>query len=292
VLAQLELSRALTEAGAEPARTVLFSWHGESSGVRSLPEEAVCISRFALDLVMAEAFSKSGGTLKLRSTCRKQALPGLVHACGRSSRPVEKGWRWFGLKVHMREVPLAAHLEMHAREDGYVGLSRLHGGIVNVCGLFRRRANGSGPVPPWFEVLRGPPGTRLHKILSKGTLVEGSFCAVAGLPLRPAPALPTGEFRIGDALTMIPPITGNGMSMALEAAALATEPLVGYSRGQLSWREAQVQFAADANRQFAQRLAWADWLQKVLLAPHIPAPIAGSLLRCGLIWRFVFQKTR
>ena len=56
-------------------------------------------------------------------------------------QPRERGWRWFGLKVHARNVPLAAVLEMHVLPKGYVGLCRLKEGEVNVCGLFRRRGS-------------------------------------------------------------------------------------------------------------------------------------------------------
>ena len=65
---------------------------------------------------------------------------GIVRATGRRAQPAENGSRWFGLKAHARNVPLTADLEMHVSPRGYVGLCRVDGGVVNVCGLFRRRA--------------------------------------------------------------------------------------------------------------------------------------------------------
>ena len=66
---------------------------------------------------------------------------------------------------------------------------------------------------------------------------------------------------------MIPPVTGNGMSMAFEAAEMAIGPLAAYSRGESSWSEARESVAAACDRAFARRLAWARWLQWMMFTP-------------------------
>src|SRR5206468_1938623 len=125
-------------------------------------------------------------------------------------------------------------LEMHLARDSYVGLCRLANDEVNVCGLFRRRTSdpGRGETMSW---LRGEPGSRLFARLEHAEFDAKSFCAVAGLSLKPQP-IDARECRIGDALTMIPPITGNGMSMAFESAHVAFEPLAAYARGEADWK--------------------------------------------------------
>ena len=54
--------------------------------------------------------------------------------------------RWFGLKIHARNVPLVADLEMHVFPRGYVGLCKLTGGEVNICGLFLQMRGENGGV--------------------------------------------------------------------------------------------------------------------------------------------------
>src|SRR5262249_55195418 len=161
---------------------------------------------------------------------------------GRRLKPQDNGWRWFGLKVHAREVALKADLEVHALPTGYVGLCRLKDGEVNVCGLFRRGAAARAPsLSPSdgqrgssesanqsqrspadthvlrSELLRGNPGTILRARMAGAVFDSRSFCSVAGLCLRPQRATASSECRLGDSLTMIPPVTGNGMSMAFES---------------------------------------------------------------------------
>src|SRR5208283_4167939 len=106
-----------------------------------------------------------------------------------------------------------------------------------------------------------------------------SFCSVAGLQLKPQRAAEKTECCIGDALTMTPPVTGNGMSMAFESAAMAVEPLAAYSCGQLNWRQIQAQIARRCDAAFSRRLAWARRLQWMMISPALQGRLGAMLLR-------------
>ncbi len=112
---------------------------------------------------------------------------------------------------------------MHFRENGYVGLCRLSDGEINLCGLFRTRE----PIPAlaleWKEFLSGSERTALQHKLREAVYDEASFCTVAALDPRNLPSTSRTEIRIGDALGMIPPVTGNGMSIAFETADTAAD---------------------------------------------------------------------
>lgn len=91
---------------------------------------------------------------------------------------------------------------------------------------------------------------------------------------------------------MIPPVTGNGMSMAFESAELAVGPLVAWSRGELSWNEARQKIARDCDAIFNHRLAWARWLQKVVQMPSLQDPLVALAGRSDWVWRLAFSHTR
>jgi flavin-dependent dehydrogenase len=202
------------------------------------------------------------------------------------------GARWFGLKIHARNVALTADLEMHVSPCGYVGLCKINGGEVNICGLFRKRAGENGEAGSQHELLRGQTGSPLRQRLAKAEFDENSFCAVAGISLRPQQAASRVEICVGDAITMIPPVTGNGMSMAFESAELAMVPLAAWSRGELSWNEARQQIARDCDAAFARRLAWAKWLQRIVLTPALQNPLIALAARSDCFWRMAFKHTR
>lgn len=291
VLRRLGLHGLFENAGAIQAESATFISGPNRSPVRKLASPALCLSRYSMDALLADKFQKLGGDLHAGTRWRENGPDdGVVHASGREPHSTENGWRWFGLKVHATNVDLAADLEMHVSADNYVGVNRINGGEVNVCGLFRTPAGEhreSG-----FELLRGSPGSTLRERLASARFDERSFCSVAGLSLKPQRAAAKAQCCIGDAVTMIPPVTGNGMSMAFESAEIAVEPLSHYSRGEVNWMEARRRIAAACDVAFAERLKWARRLQWLMLSPILRTSFGKALLRSDRLWELMFARTR
>jgi menaquinone-9 beta-reductase len=312
VLARMGLFEEFRRAGAIFARNARFVFNKASSPIRRLPSPALCISRFASDALLADQFKTLGGDLRLGERWTKpEPGEGIVHAGGRRAQPIEDGWRWFGLKLHARNVKLEADLEMHSQPNGYVGMSWLPGGEVNVCGLFRAKASGgitpanahphpetesearaAGAPRGIFRLLCGEPGTSLHQRMAEASFDAVSFCSVAGLTLRPRRAAGRAECCIGDAVTMIPPATGNGMSMALESAEIALGPMIAWAQGEIPWLEAREAVGQQCDRAFRQRLTWARWLQWMMFAPLFRTRFGALPLRSEWLWRTMFMRTR
>jgi 2-polyprenyl-6-methoxyphenol hydroxylase-like FAD-dependent oxidoreductase len=292
-LARLGLQDLFTTAGAIGAHTTAFFSATKSTAPRQLPAAAICLSRFTLDASLVEKFRALGGELQVgqRSSLEKFD-EGLVRATGRRVAAELDGSRWFGLKIHARNVTLAADLEMHVSPQGYVGLCKINGGKVNVCGLFRKRAGDSGSAKNWCDFLGGLLNSPLQQRLAAAEFDESSLCAVAGLSLQPQQAAARSEISVGDAITMIPPVTGNGMSMAFESAELAIAPLAAWSRGEVTWLEARQKIARDCDAAFAKRLAWAKWLQRLVLTPSLQNPLVTLAAHSDWFRRMAFERTR
>lgn len=291
-LARLGLRELLDQAGAVSAQTAAFFSTTKSTPARSLPSPAICLSRFVLDAALAEKLRELGGELAAGKRFTGDFGEGIVRATGRRAQVVPGGTRWFGLKIHARNVALVADLEMHVSPRGYVGLCKINGDEVNVCGLFRKRAEEGGEAANGREWLRGSPGSPLHRRLADAVFDGNSFCAVAGLSLRPQQAADRAEISVGDAITMIPPVTGNGMSMAFESAGLAVGPLAAWSYGELSWTAARQKIARDCDAAFGRRLVWAKWLQRIVLTPSLQNPLVALAARSDWFWRMAFERTR
>jgi flavin-dependent dehydrogenase len=289
-LARLGLRAQIEKAGAVSANTAAFFSPTNSTPPRKLPSPALCLSRRVLDDFLAAEFRALGGELRAGERWHGNAFgEGAVRATGRRAQAQENGARWFGLKVHARNVALAADLEMHVAPNGYVGLCHIGGGAANVCGLFRRAQDMAGAS---HELLRGRPGSPLRERLESAEFDESSFCAVAGLSLRPHRAIERDECCLGDAITMIPPVTGNGMSMAFESAEMAIEPLATWSAGIRSWSDAKQTLARRCDAAFARRLTWARWLQALVLSPALQTPLVFLAARSEWFCRLWFERTR
>jgi 2-polyprenyl-6-methoxyphenol hydroxylase-like FAD-dependent oxidoreductase len=295
VLDRLGLLGRCRDAGAVHARTAMFVCGARRSPVRPLPVAALCLSRHALDALLADAFVERGGELRVGDR-RPPADPqaGVVYASGRRTPTAENAPRWFGVKAHVSShsrVPLEADLEMHLSPQGYIGVNRINAGEINVCGLFQARDDARRPESK-LDWLRGEQGSLLRARLESAEFDRESFCAVAALPLRPQRAAARAECCIGDALTMTPPITGNGMSMAFESAEMAIAPLAAFSQGRLDWAEARRQIAERCDAAFARRLAWARRLQWMMMSPLLQGRLGPLLLHSDRLWQFLFARTR
>jgi len=289
-LARLGLRELFGQSGAVSAQTTAFFSATRATAPRALPSPALCLSRFALDTALAKKFQELGGQLTVDERFAGHFVEGIVRATGRRPQAEENGARWAGLKIHARNVTLTADLEMHVSRQGYVGLCRINDGEVNICGLFRKRAGDENKIGR--EWLRGPEGSPLRSRLAAAEFDEDSACAIAGLSLQPRAAAARAEICVGDAITMIPPVTGNGMSMAFESAELALPPLVAWSQGRASWEETRRRIARDCDAAFAARLRWAKWLQRLILTPALQNPLVFLAGRSDWFWRAAFSSTR
>ena len=220
------------------------------------------ISRHALDQRLHDRIVAIGGEVITGQRALPQPREGHVWAAGR--RPQQGPW--IGLKAHIRHPGLAADLEMHVGSNGYTGLAGVEEGWTNVCGLFKAdrsiRAHGPALLAAYLEA----GGNRgLAAMIRRCEWREGSFCATAGFTTGRQPSRP-GLLGIGDADRMIPPFTGNGMSMAFEAAACAFPPLLSWADGEASWDHTMRAVRAALDRKFNLRLAAAGLLHPVLLS--------------------------
>lgn len=262
VLQELGISFALEDA--IPLET--SCWFDDHGPFRELQVSGRGISRHLLDNRLQTRFQKLGGKLILNS--RIESGEGVVWAAGRPRTSSS----WIGLKAHFADLQVSHDLEMHAGNSCYVGLARIGEGFVNVCGLFKKRGMpGNRGVPLLANYLRECGLDRLADRLDQARLVEGSLCGVAGITFGRTPATPVSaasffstSFSIGDAAAMIPPFSGNGMSMALESAYHALNPLMGYACGRLSWMEAGEANQRLASRAFGKRMTIANFLHPMV----------------------------
>jgi menaquinone-9 beta-reductase len=291
-LARLGLNSLIESPGAIRANSAAFFTATKFGQPHALPARAICLSRYKLDSALCDEFRRLGGELISGERWRGEKFTeGIVRAAGRRAEMEQGSERWFGLKIHARNVTLAADLEMHLSRQGYVGICQLNDGEVNVCGLFRRRVGENAPTDS-RELLRGEPGSPLCQRLADAKYDDASFCAVAGLSLKPQRAVTRPEVCVGDAITMIPPVTGNGMSMAFESAELAVAPLTVWSRGEISWSEAHKNIASACDEQFSSRLRWARGLQRLIFAPSLHTPLLWLADHSEGFWRMAFEHTR
>lgn len=289
----------LEDLFADALRHSSTAWFHDSKEVlyADLPYSALGVSRFKMDKCMSDAFEAAGGDLHVRSSLDLDSAAsqaGVVWATGRKR---ERG-QWFGLKVHCEDYALRGDLEVHLGQQAYVGASAVEDGRVNVCGLFRRvpGVRGRG-IEVLYQYLDAAQLGYLKDKVRASHPDIASYCGVSHFSF--SPGVRWGErmrhsddfFGLGDQWGVIPPFTGNGMSIALETAALAIDPLCEYAQGDLSWNDAVAQFQSQAKRALKTRFRVANLIQPLLLSDQAQHILVGLASRKLLPFRRLFSLT-
>ncbi|MGK0176329.1 MAG: 2-polyprenyl-6-methoxyphenol hydroxylase-like FAD-dependent oxidoreductase [Lentimonas sp.] len=289
-LENLDIQTELVDA--EQCKTT--GWYHQEKLVYqgNLPMSAYGLSRYLLDLRLSQKFKKLGGQLltSSRFSCPDNQ-EGTIWATGRRAKMAHDGKFWMGLSLHCNDLALSHDLEIHLGRRGYVGLSRIENGRVNVCGLFQKQTGITAKkldLP--LAYLRGSGLDQLCSRIEKSKIDVKSIIGISHLDFN-GQVSPPPYLSLGDHAALIPPFTGNGMSMALESAELALDPVALYAKEAHGWGDTVTSVQQQMRRQFKTRLRVAR-----LLHPFFYTPQGQSLLaktaHLGLIpFKQIFRAT-
>lgn len=188
-----------------------------------------------------------------------------------------------GVKMHYRigdSVPASAQersaVELYFFRGGYAGINRIEDGKVNVAALLDRDDIPSKrrSVSEMLEEAASRHPSLRERIADLSALPD-TASAVSPVRISIRPVAWNGIPLIGDAICRIPPLCGDGMSMALRSAELCSAFASRYLRGELSLRQWEQQYREAVMREFNQPLRWGRFaeslLSSTLLSRALPA---------------------
>lgn len=297
-------------------RTRLIFSHGEAIEL-PLPGSALGVSRYALDTALHEAAIRSGVQVETGTTATsvhahakgygietrqeggrhtvrartviaawganlRSGLPG--HNASRASRNT-----YVGVKTHYSGIDMGPVVELYFFSGGYLGISPIEGGRVNVAALLKREAfHSSEKTVLGILDAAARRNPKLYAKLRDAVPVPGTQAAVAPVDVyrrRPVwEQLP----HVGDAAQMIPPLCGDGMSMALRSAQRCAPLADRYLRGEISLAQWESAYTKSIRNEFKGPLRWGLFLQWLFSLPLVPRLLPGLVqlspaLACGLV---------
>lgn len=286
-----------------------------------LPGTALGVSRYSLDTALHLAAEKSGVQLHTATTVTAVSPCGegylietkregereviqakvVIAAWGANCRAGLPGCRpssaagqsHIGVKTHFQGIEMEPVIELYFFPGGYLGICPIEGGLVNASALLEREAfqEADKNVLGFIEAAaRSNP--KLYKRLINAAPVSGTQAAVAPVDLKRKPLAWDLIPQVGDAAMMIPPLCGDGMSMALRSAQLCTPLADSYLRGEISLAGWKSEYTRLIHGEFKHPLRWGRFLQWLFSVPVIPLLLPGAAqLAPGLAARLV-QATR
>jgi flavin-dependent dehydrogenase len=230
----------------------------------TLPFTALSLSRFTLDEALLSRAEECGckvqrgsvvEQLNNQDNLRSAQLRGGESVCAHSvflatGKHDLRGWErehtgqddLIAFKLHWQLDPVQTEklrdfIELFLFPSGYGGLSLVERNIANLCLVVRqvelRRIGG------WKKLLASvlDDNRNLKQRLEGARALWDRPLAISSIPYGRLAGQPSGLWCVGDQAAVIPSFTGDGMSIALHSAALATEMyLAGESAEQYNHR--------------------------------------------------------
>jgi flavin-dependent dehydrogenase len=261
VLGRLGLGEELSRIETETITHFRLVRKGGAAVEAPLPKPAMSISRSCLDSLAATAAGKAGARFRFATTVL--SLEGDLRKGFRiqgsgwelSARAVVGAWgRYspldgrlgrtfirkrsplfgFGKQLTGNAERFAGRAVLHFFDGGYVGLSRVEGGLVNLAALATQRVAQSAhhDFDALLERLRAE-SPALAADLDGLTPVPGPPLVSEPVHLGAHGALARDVLCVGDAAGVIDPYTGTGMSLALLFGEAAAPAVAGFLAGSL-----------------------------------------------------------
>lgn len=225
-----------------------------------------------LDGIKVNSFEWNGQQARLTNNGPDEEITACIAVCatGRNiphflagnSNSNKSGY--IGVKRHLSADIPTDQIELHHFPGGYCGISAVENNAYCFCYLVQEEQVKAckGNLDALESALLKQNKNLRHYLETFEPLTER--VATAGVDFGPRNLYQPGILFTGDSAGMIPPLAGNGMSMALHSAVLASEVLADMFFQGKSADEAGHRYANQWNKEFYWRLSAARLLQKTM----------------------------
>lgn len=293
-----ELGLPLSDWNLPIIRRVLISAPNGESIEQQLPLGGFGISRYKIDAALAGIARASGVELHESTRVTEIAFgkasflirttAGDVQAtiaCGTFGKRSNLDVKWqrpfvrkrptrlnnyVGVKYHVGADPDNDHpllpadqIALHNFQNGYCGISRIEDGRYCLCYMTSAenlQASGNSIREMEKDILQQNP--YLKNIFSSATALFDQPLTISQISFDRKSQVEEHVLLIGDAAGMVPPLSGNGMSMALHGSKIAFRCIDSFLRGQIERHEMEQEYMDQWSRLFGRRLWVGRQLQR------------------------------
>jgi flavin-dependent dehydrogenase len=162
---------------------------------------------------------------------------------------------YIGIKYHVRGDQDVSTIALHNFFNGYCGFSKIEDGRSCLCYLTTaENLNSCGNSIKEMEQKILCKNPRLKEIFTKADFLYKEPLAISQISFSRKSQIQDHILMTGDAAGMISPLCGNGMSMAMHAAKLASESIERYLEKKISREMMENEYELNWKKAFSRRL--------------------------------------
>lgn len=199
---------------------------------------------------------------------------------------------FIGVKYHIQTFFPEDLIALHNFENGYCGISRIEDNKYCLCylttaGNLRKSRNDISVMEK--NILRKNPF--LDKLFSNAQFLYEEPVTISRISFNRKTQVENHLLMLGDAGSMITPLCGNGMSMALHSSKLAFEEIDQFLQGKTNRYEMETQYTQQWEKHFSRRLQAGRFIQQFFGSATLSNFLIATLKPFPKLVSFLIRQT-
>ena len=281
-----------------------------------LPLGGFGISRYTLDLVLSEKAKENGVTILQDTVSNVTFLKDVfqvetkdnniftskitIGAFGKRSlldvkmgrNFIQKKSPYLGVKIHVKGDFKEDLVALHNFKGGYCGVSKVENNAINLCYItnyatFKQYKNIED-----FQEQVVFKNNYLKEIFHSSEAIFEKPLSISQISFETKKPVEDHILMCGDSAGMIHPLCGNGMSMAIQSAQLASKLILNYFNGEIETRkELEKQYIRQWNRKFSLRLKAGHFIAMLFRKDTIASVLLQILKKLPFLLPIIIKQT-
>jgi flavin-dependent dehydrogenase len=200
---------------------------------------------------------------------------------------------YVGIKSHYSGIDPELITELYFVKGGYIGISPVENGYSNVAALLDKEVvKGTGTTVPAILEAASRENPHLMERMKHAVPIEGTQVSIAPVHLSLQPLAWHIIPHLGDAAVVIPPLCGDGMSIALRSSFLCSILADRYLRGEISLARWQEEYTQAIQQEFAGLIRRGRLAHTLCSMPSVKRWFPSAVRLCPPLGQYLVNATR
>jgi flavin-dependent dehydrogenase len=205
---------------------------------------------------------------------------------------IQKKSPYLGVKIHVKGKFQQDLVALHNFKGGYCGVSKIENNAINLCYITNYLAFKKYKNIDDFQEKVVFKNQFLKEIFQNTEPIFEKPLSISQISFETKNPIENHVMMCGDSAGMIHPLCGNGMSMAIQSAQIASKLILNYTEGVISSRkELEIQYIRQWNRQFKWRLKAGHFIAMLFRKDTIANILLQILRRVPFLLPMIIKQT-
>ncbi len=205
---------------------------------------------------------------------------------------IQKKSPYLGVKIHVKGNFQQDLVALHNFKGGYCGVSKVENNVINLCYITTYSAFKKYKIIDDFQENVVFKNQFLKEIFKNTAPIFDKPLSISQISFETKKPIENHMIMCGDSAGMIHPLCGNGMSMAIQSAQIASKLILNYYEGVNSSRsELEKQYLRQWNNQFKWRLKAGHFIAMLFRKNTIANLLLQVLRRAPFIIPMIIKQT-